>query len=179
MMRSLILSLLFLLPPTLEAGQHWEVMLPGGAMRFQGELLAEACSVETSDRSLTVNMGQLRTNMLHAPGEDTDPIEFDIHLRDCNKNVSQYVGIAFNGVADGKNPDVISIGEGPNIAQDIGVAIFDATDTLIPLNSPPRRIAQVMNGETILHFVAKYRATGHHVTGGKADAQAWFSLTYE
>ena len=178
-MRLLIVSLLFLLPPALEAGEYWETMLPGGAMRFQGELLAEACSVEISDRSLTVNMGQIRTNKLHAPGEDADPVEFDIHLRDCNRNVSQYVGVTFNGVADGKNPDVISVGEGPGIAQDIGVAIFDASNTLIPLNSPPRRVASVVNGETILHFVAKYRATGHHVMGGKADAQAWFSLTYE
>ena len=178
-MRSLILSLLFLLPQALQASDDLELSFPNGGMRFQGELLAEACNVETSGRFLAVNMGQVRTNMLPAPGADTDPVTFDIHLRDCNKHVSQYVGVTFNGVADGKNPAVLSVGEGPGIAQDVGLALFDASSTLIPINSPPRRIASVENGETVLHFVAKYRATGHHVMGGRADAQAWFSLTYE
>lgn len=27
--------------------------------------------------------------------------------------VSERVGVAFHGVADGKNPDVLSVGEGP------------------------------------------------------------------
>ncbi|HHS9693534.1 TPA: fimbrial protein, partial [Klebsiella michiganensis] len=37
----------------------------------------------------------------------------------------------------------------------------------------------IYTGPTTLHFVAKYRATGKQVTGGVANAQASFSLTYQ
>ncbi|MBP6123885.1 MULTISPECIES: fimbrial protein [Providencia] len=178
-MRGLMLSLLLLFSSLLEAGNQWKVQLPGGGMRFQGELIAEACSVDTSDRMLTVNMGQLRTNMLHAPGQDTAPVIFDIHLRECSNAVSESVSITFSGVANDKNPDIFSIGEGPDTATGMGLAIFDSKNTLIPINSSPRKISQLSNGDMTLHFIAKYRATSYQITGGKANAEALFSLTYE
>jgi hypothetical protein len=55
--------------------------------------------------------------------------------------------------------------------------LFDKTGSQIPLNAP-RAWTQLYTGPTTLHFVAKYRATGNQVTGGAANAQAWFSLTY-
>lgn len=178
-MKGLVLGLLILFSPYLQAGNKWKVQLPGGGMRFQGELIAEACSVETSDQTLTVNMGQLRTNMLNAPGQDTAPVVFDIHLRECSQAVSEYVAITFSGVANDRNPDIFSVGDEPNAAKGLGLAIFDEKNTLIPINSTPRRIAPISNGDMTLHFVAKYRATSYQITGGKADAQALFSLTYE
>ncbi|EKT55851.1 fimbrial protein [Providencia sneebia] len=178
-MKGLMLGLLLLVSPLMEAGNKWQVQLPGGGMRFQGELIAEACSVEISDRNLTVNMGQLRTNMLNAPGQDTDPVIFDIHLRECSDAVSQYVSITFSGVANDQNPQIFSVGNGPDTATGVGLAIFDSKNTLIPINSAPQKIARTSNGDMTLHFTAKYRATSYQVTGGKADVQALFLLTYE
>ncbi|OAT34738.1 fimbrial protein [Proteus myxofaciens] len=178
-MRWPVFGLLLLISPFLQAGNKWKVQLPGGGMRFQGELIAEACSVETSDQTLTVNMGQLRSNMLNAPGEDSPPVAFDIHLRECSQAVSEYVAITFSGIANNKNPEIYSLGDGPNTAQGVGLAIFDSKNTLIPLNSKPRKIAPIRDGDMTLHFVAKYRATSYEITGGKANAQALFSLTYE
>ena len=114
--------LFFLLSPLALAGNHWNVTLPGGNMRFQGVIIAESCRVEAGDQQLTVNMGQISS---------------------------------------------------------IGVALFDKEDRLIPLNSPAGAWSRLYTGPTTLHFVAKYRATGHQVTGGAANAQAWFSLTYQ
>ena len=51
--------------------------------------------------------------------------------------MSERVGVAFHGVADGKNPDVLSVGEGPGIATNIGVALFDDEGNLVPINRPP------------------------------------------
>lgn len=150
-----------------------------GMMRFQGVIIAEACRVEAGDRQMTVNMGQIGSYRLHGPGEDTNPVPFDIHLQDCTTAVSERVGIAFRGVADGKNPDVLSVGEGPGIASGIGIALFDAEDNLVPLNSPPLAWTPLHSGPLTLHFVAKYRATGRQITGGIANAQAWFALTYQ
>ncbi|WP_373865659.1 fimbrial protein, partial [Raoultella planticola] len=49
----------------------------------------------------------------------------------------------------------------------------------LPLNRPTDRWISLYRGRTTLNFVAKYRATGRQVTGGAANAQAWFSLTYQ
>lgn len=104
---------MLLLPVCARAGNKWKVTLPGGGMRFQGVIIAESCRVEAGDRQMTVNMGQINSNRFHAVGEDTNPVPFDIHLQDCSSVVSERVGVAFHGVADGKNTDVLSVGEGP------------------------------------------------------------------
>lgn len=167
------------LPLFVQAGNQWNVTLPGGGMRFQGIIIAESCRVEAGDRQLSINMGRISSNRFQSVGEDSNPVAFDIHLRDCSNAVSQRVGISFLGVADGKDPDVLSVGEGPGIATDIGLALFDDQDQLILLNAPPRTWKHIYTGPTTLHFVAKYRATGRHVMGGVANAHAWFSLTYQ
>ena len=89
--------LIFLLPPLALAG-NWEVMLPGGNMRFQGIVIAESCRVEAGDRQMTVKMGQISSNRFHSAGEDTNPVPFDIHLQECSTAVSQRVGVAFHGI---------------------------------------------------------------------------------
>ncbi|CAO97914.1 type 1 fimbrial minor subunit FimI [Erwinia tasmaniensis] len=170
---------LMLLAPLSMAGNKWNVTLPGGQMRFQGELIAEACTVDIGDRQLIVHMGQVSSNRFKAVGDDADPVPFTLHLQDCNTNVSERVGIVFHGVADGKNPDVLSVGEGEGTATGVGIALFDDTGKMIPVNSVPQAWKPLVNGARELQFVARYRATGHAVNGGKADAQAWFSLTYQ
>lgn len=167
-------GLLLLLPPLALAGNQ-----PGGSMRFQGLIMASSCHVEAGDRQMTVNLGQISSNRFHAVGEDSNPIPFAIHLQDCSTAVSQHVGVTFHGVADGKNPDVLSVGEGPGIASGIGIALFDSQGQQLPLNRPAERWISLYRGPTTLNFVAKYRATGRQVTGGAANAQAWFSLTYQ
>ena len=178
MLRKKLALLLFLLP-SLALAAHWQTLLPGGNMRFQGLVIAESCRVAVGDQQMTVKMGQISSNRLHAAGEDTQPVAFDIHLQDCSLAVSQRVGIAFRGVADGKNPDVLSVGEGPGVATGIGIALFSDTGNLIALNTPSVYQIPLHPGPTSLHFVAKYRATGNQVTGGKVNAQAWFSLSYQ
>lgn len=171
--------LVLLLPIAVQAGNRWNVTLPGGNLRFQGVVIAEACSVAAEDRLMTVKMGQVASHRFHAVGEESNPIAFDIHLEDCSTAVSQQVGVSFQGVADGKDPNVLSVGEGAGIATGIGIALFDDQGSLIPLNQPPVRWARLHEGPTTLHFAAKYRSTSRQVTGGTANAQAWFALTYQ
>ena len=171
--------ILLLLPLAVEAGNRWNVTLPGGGMRFQGVIIAQACSVDAADSKMTVTMGQVSSNRFHAVGEESNPVAFDIHLLDCSTEVSQRVGVAFHGVADGKDPDVLAVGEGAGAATGIGIALFDKEGRRIALNQPPISWTRLYDGPTTLHFIAKYRATGRQVTGGVANAQAGFSLTYQ
>ena len=82
-------GLLLLLPPLALAGNHWNVTLPGGSMRFQGLIMASSCRVEAGDRQMTVNLGQISSNRFHAVGEDSNPIPFAIHLQDCSTAVAK------------------------------------------------------------------------------------------
>ncbi|HFT1963318.1 TPA: fimbrial protein [Enterobacter ludwigii] len=171
--------LIFLLPTLALAGNHLNVTVAGGSMRFQGVIIAESCRVEINDQQMTINLGQISSNRFHSEGEDASPVPLDIHLLDCSTAVSKHVGASFRGVADGKNPDVLSVGEGPGFATGVGIALFDRKEQLVPLNSPPGAWQTLYNGPTTLHFVAKYRATSNQVTGGAINAQLWFSLTYQ
>lgn len=161
------------------ADKSWEEQPLGGLMRFQGEVIAETCSVETGDRNLTVSMGHITTDRFRLPGDEADPVPFDLHLQNCTTAVSRNVGVMFHGMADSSNPQVLSIGEGPGIASGVAVALFDDRGRFIPLNTAPRYWVPLQEGPVILHFVAKYRATGQPVNDGLANAQAWFALTYQ
>lgn len=99
------------------AGNKWNTTLPGGNMQFQGVIIAETCRIEAGDKQMTVNMGQISSNRFHAVGEDSAPVPFVIHLRECSTVVSERVGVAFHGVADGKNPDVLSVERGQDSHQ--------------------------------------------------------------
>lgn len=66
---------------------------------------------------MTVNMGQISSNRFHAVGEDSAPVPFVIHLRECSTVVSERVWVwRFTVSRMVKNPDVLSVGEGPGIA---------------------------------------------------------------
>lgn len=174
------IMIMVLLTPWVVSAKGWHVYLSGGQMRFQGELIADACEVQVGDKTLNVVMGQVSSNRFTREGDVADPIPFDLHLLNCSTTVSRNVGIQFGGVSDGKDPDVLSVGEGPGIATNVGVALFDSRGELIPVNGQlPSGWQKLQEGPTVLHFVAKYRATGRVVTGGQANAQAWFYLTYE
>lgn len=113
-----------MLSPAALAGNHWHVMLPGGNMRFQGKIIAEACSLALSDRQMTVDMGQLSSNRFHAAGEYGDPVGFDIHLQDCSTVVSQRVGISFYGVSDIHEPELLSVEEENDASETESLSLY-------------------------------------------------------
>lgn len=141
------------------AGNKWNTTLPGGNMQFQGVIIAETCRIEAGDKQMTVNMGQISSNRFHAVGEDSAPVPFVIHLRECSTVVSERVGVAFHGVADGKNPDVLSVGEGPGIATNIGVALFD--DEGNPSSSKLETALLRLYFATFHRQISCYRASGY------------------
>ena len=126
------------------AGNKWNTTLPGGNMQFQGVIIAETCRIEAGDKQMTVNMGQISSNRFHAVGEDSAPVPFVIHLRECSTVVSERVGVAFHGVADGKNPDVLSVGEGPGIATNIGLMMKETSYRLIVLQQTGNGFTQAL-----------------------------------
>lgn len=147
-------------------------------MHFSGVIVSSSCQVEAADPQLTVKMGEVSSNRFHFVGEDVNPVPFDIQLTGCSPGVRKRVRIAFYGVADNENPDLLSSGSGAERATGIGIALFDRNNQLIPLNGQPKD-ARPRNQDPTLRYVAKYRTTSEQVSGGKINAQVWFALTYQ
>ncbi len=155
------------------------VSLAGGLMKFQGEILSNTCVVDDGDRYLTVAMGQVSNNKFSHAGDDSDPVPFSLHFKYCTQSVSRNMNVVFRGVADQGNPDLLAIEQGDNVAKGIGIALFDEQGNIIPINSGKLPIRVNNSGPLTLNLIAKYRATSTQVSGGVANAQAWFSLTYQ
>lgn len=171
--------LTLVLGPKAIAGNPRDEPSLGGLMRFQGEVIAETCSVETQDRNLMVSMGHITTERFQLAGDESGAVPFDLHLQNCNTTVSRNVSVMFHGMADSNNPEMLSVGDGPGVATGVAVALFDDRGRFIPLNTAPQYWVPLQDGPLTLHFVAKYRATGLSVSDGLANAQAWFALTYQ
>lgn len=171
--------LLAFLPHIALSGDRWNVTLAGGDMRFQGLIVAEACSINTGDQQMTVNLGKVSSNRFNSTQEYIEPVSFYLHLQECNTNISQLVRVGFSGVADRENPDVLSVGEGPGMAKGVGVALFDEKENLMPINNSGNYAYHHYTGNRTIHIIAKYKKTNYMVTAGAVNAQAWFSLTYQ
>lgn len=89
------------------------------------------------------------------------------------------MAVVFHGVSDVRNADLLAIEERDNAAKGVAIALFDEEGNLIPLNTGQVSIKPDSSGPYTLHLVAKYRATQSTVTGGYANAQAWFTLVYQ
>jgi len=176
-MQNIIFILLIFLAWSVQAAEEG-VVLHGGMMRFQGEILSNTCTVNDGDNFLSIPMGSISTHQLEKAGDYSEAVPFDIRFKYCNKNVSRNMAVIFHGISDIRNADLLAIEDQDNSAKGIAVALFDDKGNFIPLNSGLVAIRPDFSGPYTLHLVAKYRATQNEVSGGYANAQAWFTLVY-
>lgn len=93
--------------------------------------------------------------------------------------VSQYVGVIFYGVVDGKNFDVLLVGEGLGIVSGIGIVLFDSQGQQFLFNCLMDCWILFYCGWMMLNFVVKYWVIGCQVIGGVVNVQVWFLLIYQ
>jgi fimbrial protein len=155
------------------------VTLPGGKVTLFGSVLNGGCLASIRNSDKIVLMGEVRTNQFLGVGSDSQAVPFSIQLDDCASNISESVAVGFSGVANEQDLRVLAIAPGTNAAQGIGLALFDANNNLLPINTAPSHFATLNNGVNTLHFLAKYRLTQLSVVPGVADAWADVTLTYQ
>lgn len=148
-------------------------------MKFQGEVIAEACSLALKDRQVTVSMGKLGSNYFQSAGQYAQPVVVDVHLENCSIAVSQRVGVSIYGVADIREPYLLAVDKDKDATDSVAIALFDKNLQPIKLNTPLAIKKNIINGTNTLHFIARYKAMNYPVKGGKANGMAWFYLTYE
>lgn len=165
--------------PSAYAGNHHYVNIHGGDVHFFGQVVNAACSISVDSRNQTVQMGQVRSNQFASLGDWEDPQPFQIALEDCDTAVSQNVGVLFTGESDGKDPLVFRAGYGAGAAHGVGIGIFDGAGNLLVPDTRPPWFAPLQEGETVLSYTARYRATDRRVKAGSASAQVWFNVIYQ
>lgn len=146
---------------------------------MRGAITAAACSVAPVSSVQIIDMGQFRSNQFTEVGVYAPPVPFSIELNDCSTAVSETAAISFLGVADTKDPRVLSIEDGVDTARGVGLAIFDHTGNLVMPNAQPHTLGLLREGAMSLRFIARYRATSRQVSGGRADAWTWFTVSYQ
>ncbi|WP_343647452.1 fimbrial protein [Enterobacter sp.] len=151
----------------------------GGEVNFRGQVVAAPCSVTTDDITKTVNMGQVRTNNFPTKGTWYDPVAFQLHLEDCDTTVLKTVAVRFDGISDANDPQVFQTGNGAGSSSGIGLGIFDYSGQLLIPNTQPKNFLPLVDGETVLHYTAKYRSTLNHVISGDASTTVWFKMIYQ
>jgi fimbrial protein len=150
-----------------------------GDVHFQGQVVKAACSVRADSSDQIVAMGQVRSDEFTDLGTWADPTPFSIYLEDCDNSVSHSAGVLFTGMRDSKDPLVFKTGFGAGAAQGVGLGIFSGDGKIVIPNTEPLWQAPLIDGEVVLHFMAKYRATSVKVTPGVANATVWFSIFYQ
>ncbi len=150
-----------------------------GQMQFQGEVIADTCIIDDGNQYLTVDMGQASNSKFKQAGDDSDPVVFSLSFRHCSPTVSRNMVVAFRGIADKQNPDLLAVENGDNVARGIGIALFDDQGNLIPINTGKLVVKPQYHGPLTVNFTARYRSTTDNVSGGLANAQAWFLFTYQ
>ncbi|MGL4726511.1 MAG: fimbrial protein [Scandinavium sp.] len=156
-----------------------EVWIAGGRLNFHGGVADAACAVDAASANQTVQMGQVRKEAFHSIGDWQTPTDFQIKLEDCSTSVSKNAAVMFTGLTDGKDPQVFQVSATTNAAQGIGIGIFDSTGSLVVPNSTPLRSTRLLDGETVLHYSAKYRSTDLVVKPGIVQTEVWFNILYQ
>ncbi|QAB29126.1 fimbrial protein [Pantoea ananatis] len=169
-------ALLSLVCFPLLAGNKWNVTLPGGRLSFSGEAIVAACQVDGVEK--TVDMGQVSSNRFRYAGEFASPVPFDIRLVNCSPRSAHHVSVAFRGLTDTRMPSALSVGDTPDKASGVAIALADAGGQPVEVNSPLQPVWTLQNGTLSLHFIARYVSTTAGVTGGRVDATATFLITY-
>lgn len=161
------------------AGNKTHTIIDGGMVHLRGGLVEAGCIISTDNENDIIDMGELRSNQFNGVGSYSKNVPFKIKITNCSVAVSDKVGISIFGNIHAKDPQIFKLEGSEESAKGVGIAILDNKgDIIIPDNIPSGWI-NFHEGENILNFNVRYRATDMQVTGGKANTSVWFNLTYK
>ncbi|WP_092507401.1 fimbrial protein [Xenorhabdus mauleonii] len=151
-----------------------------GIVRFEGEVIQNACKVHSDSADQTVKMGVVSSSSFKNVGDTAAPTKFEIKLLDCPSEMKEnHVTIKFDGPSDNQNRDLLALTKENNAATGVAIGIYEAdTQANISLASPSNNNSLVKGGEQSLKFVAKYVATQKQVGPGAANAVTNFTVAY-
>ncbi|OTA17302.1 putative fimbrial subunit protein [Xenorhabdus vietnamensis] len=151
-----------------------------GTVRFEGEVIQNACKVHGDSADQTVNMGVISADAFKQVNDTAAPTAFRIKLTDCPADMKEKnVSIKFDGPSDSNNRDLLSLTKVDNAATGIAIGIYEAdTQARVPVAGASGVNSLHLGIDQELKFIAKYVATKPKVGPGSANAVTNFTVVY-
>ena len=155
----------------------------GYNLEFTGTIMAQACDVEVSSLSQSIDLGQFAVADFSSTGTTTKFKPFNINLKNCSRGISG-TKIWFTGTADSDNPALLALsetgmGSTNMLASGVGVEILDDDQDAADINNTDSVVYPLKAGRNTLSFYIRYKSTRPVVTSGNATAVMYFDLQYE
>ncbi|MEZ2585482.1 fimbrial protein BcfE [Kluyvera intermedia] len=155
----------------------------GYNLEFTGTIMAQACDVEVSSLSQSIDLGQFAVADFSSTGTTTKFKPFNINLKNCSRGISG-TKIWFTGTADSDNPALLALsetgmGSTNMLASGVGVEILDDDQDAVDINNTDSVVYPLKAGRNTLSFYIRYKSTRPVVTSGNATAVMYFDLQYE
>ena len=155
----------------------------GYNLEFTGTIMAQACDVEVSSLSQSIDLGQFAVADFSSTVTTTKFKPFNINLKNCSRGISG-TKIWFTGTADSDNPALLALsetgmGSTNMLASGVGVEILDDDQDAVDINNTDSVVYPLKAGRNTLSFYIRYKSTRPVVTSGNATAVMYFDLQYE
>jgi len=142
------------------------------------EVVNQACSLRPGDETITINFGNIVNKELlrdqRTPGK-----EFQLHLEECDLDISKSVKVTFSGQGAPEDPDLLAL-MGDSAAKGIAIGL-EQQGSVLPLNKASRAL-MLTAGSNMLTFAAYVQLLSSGQAGlvpGTFSASANFKLEYE
>ena len=172
--------LVLLLSPAARAEQ---AELIGGAIRFHGRVVAQPCSIAPGDETLLVDFKQLSTKDLYL-NKQSRPVDFTLHLINCNTSVYHSVTVTFSGDRSQALPASLRVRSNAS-GGTAGIAIDLRQGNGEPLTlDKPTPMTALTGGRMQLGFQALVRVEPdalqrHNLQFGPFISTAQYTLNYQ
>lgn len=146
-----------------------------GTIKFKGNIIDNACSVDTSSADQTVALGTVAASSFAAAGATSTAQKFDIKLTGCPEGT---VAVVFGGAT--ASDDLLKLDSGAT-ATGVAVRINNASDnSQVKINdtASAKRVTVSADGSATLNYISQYQSTADEVTAGSADATSQFTILY-
>jgi major type 1 subunit fimbrin (pilin) len=152
-----------------------------GKVYITGEIIDQACTVETDVGKMTVKMGKIHKGAFKGVGDAVAGQAFDVILKDCPTSVTDGEGavVRFAGTQVNGNGSVLALTDEPGVATGVGVQIADDQGKVINLHNDSRIYKLSSTEDNFLGFIASYYSTSANVVAGKANAVSDFTISYK
>ncbi|ETS30884.1 MULTISPECIES: fimbrial protein [Photorhabdus] len=151
-----------------------------GKINFTGNIIANACKIDTDSANQNVNMGTISSNAFSGVDSAAAATPFSIKMSDCPPEYT-HAQVKFDGQIDNKNSNLLALSndKGQAVANGVAIGIYEEDNsTLIPLAKASKLQAFTDQKTAELKFIAKYIATAQTISPGSGDAVANFTVVY-
>lgn len=156
-----------------------DTTVPGGKIKFEGEVVDATCAVSSDSIDQTVILDQVNVQKLATAGQAAgQPKSFTIKLVDCNiGSTAQNASITFTGQTDDSVAAALANTYGAGGATHVALQMFGPDSKAISMGTASGKVS-LQTGTNELPFSVDYIATDAASTVGGVSATATFHVTY-